>query len=369
MSSRLFQHISALTIAVLCSLATYAQGWEEKYQNLGYIVETTRISDRDATIIMPQTPNGRWIVRPAFMGAFPQVDEALLEKGWTFGYYNVTDEYATPSAQKAFSDFYDYARQKYNLSERVVLEGLSRGGWFSLVYAVNNPEKIEKLYIDAPLADLDLFKDREGDMYKRILDQWESEGVKRDEVHDYPRRHFSNIKDIPIIVVYGAADEIVRMEKQFGTYDLSGCREISIIGKTGCGHHPHSLNPCDTIVNFLTKARPLHRATPTPAQSVAFSNTLKSFRHRAASHRSEDCGLSRTTPLPATWHHWCHLGREPCRSECRRMGTCPEDRGPGSYGAVLVAGRTVGRTSGHPRLLGKGYDLLAGAVYSWRPES
>lgn len=60
MSSRLFQHISALTIAVLCSLATYAQGWEEKYQNLGYIVETTRISDRDATIIMPQTPNGRW---------------------------------------------------------------------------------------------------------------------------------------------------------------------------------------------------------------------------------------------------------------------------------------------------------------------
>ena len=36
-------------------------------------------------------------------------------------------------------------------------------------------------------------------------------------------------------------------------FDLSGCRALSIIGKTGIGHHPHSLSPCDTIVRFLMK--------------------------------------------------------------------------------------------------------------------
>lgn len=38
-----------------------------------------------------------------------------------------------------------------------------------------------------------------------------------------------------------------------GAFDLSGCRALSIIGKTGIGHHPHSLSPCDTIVSFLMK--------------------------------------------------------------------------------------------------------------------
>ena len=59
--------------------------------------------------------------------------------------------------------------------------------------------------------------------------------------------------EMPIIVVYGAADPTVPFEQQFGTFDLSGCRDLSLIGKTGVGHHPHSLSPCDTIVRFLAK--------------------------------------------------------------------------------------------------------------------
>ena len=39
--------------------------------------------------------------------------------------------------------------------------------------------------------------------------------------------------DIPIFVVYGSVDRAVPFEKQFGTFNLSGCNEISIIGKTG----------------------------------------------------------------------------------------------------------------------------------------
>lgn len=270
------------TLTFICALlltavALCAQPWEQRYSDLGYAVESTQICGRNATIIQPPHANGRWIVRPAFMGAFPQVDEALLERGWTFGYFDVTDEYACAEAQAAFTEFYNYARTKYNLSEKVTLEGLSRGGWFSLIYAENNPEKIEKLYLDAPLSDLDLFKGRE--LYDKILNQWEKDGVERSGVHDYARRHFDRIKHIPIILVYGAADEIVRFENQFGTFDLSGCKELSMIGKTGCGHHPHSLSPCDTIVNFIAKPVALPRAEPTLEQKIAFEKCISDFQN------------------------------------------------------------------------------------------
>ena len=53
------------------------------------------------------------------------------------------------------------------------------------------------------------------------------------------------------------ADPTVPFEQQFGTFDPSGCRDLSLIGKTGVGHHPHSLSPCDTIVRFLAKPEQL----------------------------------------------------------------------------------------------------------------
>lgn len=269
---------SAVILSLMIATA-YAQPWETKYQdNPAFTVEQTTVNGRNATIITPEVPNGRWIVRPAFMGAFPQVDEALLQLGWTFGYYDVTEEYGNPKAQEDFTAFYNYARQKYNLSERVSLEGLSRGGFFSLMYAVNNPEKIDKLYLDAPLCDLHLIKKLSADGYEQIRQKWAECGVDVEEIHDYPRRNFNKIKHLPIIMVYGAADEIVRFEDQFGRFNLSGCSNISLIGKTGCGHHPHSLSPCDTIVNFIAKPEALPRAKATLQQELCFERYLQAVQ-------------------------------------------------------------------------------------------
>ena len=80
---------------------------------------------------------------------------------------------------------------------------------------------------------------------------WEEKGLSNEAFYTFARDNFDKIKKIPIIVVYGAEDTAVPFEQQFGTFDLSGCKRLSLIGKTGCGHHPHSLNPCDPIVEFL----------------------------------------------------------------------------------------------------------------------
>ena len=71
--------------------------------------------------------------------------------------------------------------------------------------------------------------------------------------HDYPIRNFHKIVDIPLMVVYGDADQTVPFAENFGRVDISGHKSISIIRKENVGHHPHSLSPCDTIVRFLMK--------------------------------------------------------------------------------------------------------------------
>jgi hypothetical protein len=241
---------TVLFILMLACCPAFAQSWEQNYADRGFMVQDTTIQGRRAVFVVPPAANGRWIARPAFIGAFAQLDDALLERGWSFGLLDLMDEYATPAAQEAFTAFCDYGHRRYGLSEQVVLEGLSRGGWFSLVYAENHPERVEKLYLDAPLCDLTGFQNQH---IRKAEEQWEAAGVPAEAFHTYARDHFSRIKGKAIIVVYGAADPVVPFEKQFGTFDLSGCRDLSIIGKTGVEHHPHSLSPCDTLVRFLVK--------------------------------------------------------------------------------------------------------------------
>ena len=239
-----------LLLLLLTGSSAFAQSWEQNYADKGFMVQDTTIRGRRAVYVVPPQANGRWIARPAFIGAFAQVDDALLERGWSFGLLDLMDEYATPDAQDAFTAFCDYGHKRHGLSEQVVLEGLSRGGWFSLVYAENHPDRVDKLYLDAPLCLLTGF---DNPHIRNAEAQWAAAGIPPEAFHTYARDHFSRIKDKPVIVVYGAADPVVPFEKQFGTFDLSGCRDLSIIGKTGVEHHPHSLSPCDTIVRFLVK--------------------------------------------------------------------------------------------------------------------
>ena len=239
---------------LLVSGTVSAQSWEQPYADRGFTVQDTVICGRRAVFVVPPQANGRWIARPAFIGAFAQVDDALLELGWSFGLLDLMDEYATPDAQEAFTAFCDYGHKRYGLSRKVVLEGLSRGGWFSLVYAENHPDRVDKLYLDAPLCDLTNFRNEH---IRKAGEQWAAAGIPEEKFRTYAKDHFSRVKGMPIIVVYGAADPTVPFEQQFGTFDLSGSRDLSLIGKTGVGHHPHSLSPCDTIVRFLAKPEQL----------------------------------------------------------------------------------------------------------------
>lgn len=221
-----------------------------------------KVEGRDAIVVVPtQAAPGRpWIWRPAFFGAFPPVDKALLKEGWHVAYYDVTHLYGSPRAVQLAKGFFDYVVPTFNLSRKVVVEGLSRGGYFSFAWAAAYPETVSSLYVDAPVCDINSWPGRKNaKLWQDFLDEW---GITDSEVDKDFRgnalQHLPPIAEarIPIIAVCGDADEAVPFEENFRKVrdayaDMGG--EIETILKPGCGHHPHSLEDPSPVVSFLKR--------------------------------------------------------------------------------------------------------------------
>lgn len=247
-------------LVLLCSLLLLAGSltakpkWHEKYR-----FDRFTVAERECIVIYPTgEKNGRWVVRPAFLGAFPSVDERMLALGFTVAYCDVTHEYANPQSKRDFEQFYHEARRRYQLHEKFIIEGFSRGGFFALSYAIDHPEQIEKIYLDAPVCDLESWPSkRDEKLYRDAERRWAEGGGDLKEGHDYPIRHFEQIRKagIPLIVCYGAADELVPYAENFGRIAAVRHRPMRIIRKADCGHHPHSLEQPRKIVRFLKRRR------------------------------------------------------------------------------------------------------------------
>ena len=241
----------ALLLLITTTLSAKPK-WQDRYRH-----DRFTVADRECIVIHPEGErNGRWIVRPAFLGAFPSVDEQMLKLGFTVAYYDVTHAYANPQSKRDFESFYHEVRRRYALNDQFIIEGFSRGGFFALSYAIDHPEQIEKIYVDAPGCDLESWPSKhETKLYGEASALWQQAGSSLEEGHDYPIRHFQTIIDarIPIIVCYGDSDEIVPYEENFGRIATNYKRHIRTIRKRGCGHHPHSLDKPHRIVRFLKR--------------------------------------------------------------------------------------------------------------------
>lgn len=249
----------ALTVVVLLIALTIGggtlyhlkhQAWEQQYS-----YDKFTLNGREAIMVKPEHPNGKWIVRPAFVGAFPYVDDSLLARGYHVGYYDVTHEYGNTKAQADFQEYVRHCQQQYQLDKRFIIEGFSRGGFFALCYAINHPDEIDKIYVDAPVCDLNSWpKQQDSQLYEDAKEKWRQAGNSIDSTHDYPIQHFDTIikHHIPVMLVYGAQDTIVPYRDNFGRVRLHGYKNILKLKKPHGGHHPHSLPRCKQIVDFLT---------------------------------------------------------------------------------------------------------------------
>lgn len=254
-------------VLIICSIAGWSLvGYErlagEEWQ--GYEKRDVVVDGRNGFLIIPKqaAPGKPWIWRTEFFGHEPQADLALLEKGFHAVYLDVQNMYGSPVAMGHMDAFYQYATREFGLSRKVVLEGFSRGGLFSLNWATRNPDNVACIYNDAPVCDFKSWpggkgkaKGSPGD-WDRLKQQY---GFSNDqEALDYQLNPIDNLAPlakvrIPLLHVCGETDDVVPIDENTRLIEqrykqLGG--PITVISKPNCNHHPHSLRDPTRIVNF-----------------------------------------------------------------------------------------------------------------------
>ncbi|MFT5523047.1 MAG: pimeloyl-ACP methyl ester carboxylesterase [Pirellulaceae bacterium] len=213
--------------------------------------------DKGTRVIVPKkvAVGKPWVWRARFFGHEPQFDHAMLDRGYHVVYCEVGGLYGAPEAVERWNQFYDDLHKKHGFAEKVILEGMSRGGLIIYNWAAANPEKVAAIYGDAPVMD---FKSWPGHTNAGILTSY---GFKDgDEAKAYKLNPIDNLAPlakakIPIIHVVGDRDKVVPVSENTGIAEkrykeMGGIFEV--IHKD-VGHHPHSLKDPQPLVDFMLK--------------------------------------------------------------------------------------------------------------------
>lgn len=220
---------------------------------------------REVIVILPKTPapENQWVWRAEFFDAFPSVDMALLEMGWHLVYYSVSNMYGCPESIKLMNEFHKFIiNEPYNLNQRPVIFGFSRGGLYAFNYAADYPDEVAGLYLDSPVLDIRSWPGGKGNG-QGSQREWEEcltiYGLTENTAMEFSDNPLDKVEKvarfrIPIIVVAGDADTAVPflensaiLERKYKEYN----GKIKMIVKAGIGHHPHSLENPQPIVNFI----------------------------------------------------------------------------------------------------------------------
>lgn len=216
------------------------------------------IAGRSATMVVPDNPlpGNPWIWRPAFFDAFPSIDIALLDQGYHIAYYNVTDEWARPSSIRAGKEFYDFAVE-HGLMDKVVMEGLSRGAYYSLRFAQTYPEHIGALLLDNPLVDINELR-RNNDWWNDVTAKWRQDSLPIPGLAENAACNLSILVDhkIPVVILSGGSDTIVPYERN-GKLIKDAYRRWNIpvksIVRPHSGHHPHGIDNPYPIAEYISE--------------------------------------------------------------------------------------------------------------------
>ena len=244
----------------------YIKGTSEDYN--GYEKTVFDFEGHRAEFTRPDVPaeGSKWIWRAEFPGAFDSVDVDMLRRGYYLVSVSVSDMYGCPESIKIFKDFYDFLTEKVGLNKKTILFGFSRGGLYSVNFALTHPECVEALYLDAPVLDMKSWpgglgigagSPREWEDCMRLygIDRSTAlafRGNPSDRVGELASLH------IPVALVAGDSDMTVPYRENGmileNEYKRSG-EKLLVILKPGCDHHPHSITDPTPVSEFLVSCK------------------------------------------------------------------------------------------------------------------
>jgi pimeloyl-ACP methyl ester carboxylesterase len=227
-----------------------------------------KVDGCEALVVAPREPMaGRpWIWRAEFFDHQPQIDLALVNKGFHLVYIQVGNTFGCPDAMRHWDAFYKELTEKHGLSPRPVLEGLSRGGLYVYNWGAANPTHVLAIIGDNPVCD---FKSWPGAKGKGPGSKGDWDKLLKDyhfkdeaEAMAYKGNPVDNLKPlaeakVPLLHIAADADEAVPYEENTvlikERYEKLGGK-IEVIVKHGGHHHPHGLEDPAPAVDFVFKA-------------------------------------------------------------------------------------------------------------------
>ena len=194
----------------------------------------------------------RWVWTMQWMGAYLNRTGApdLVKRGWRHVHLEAFDTRANEDGLEALSNFQDYLVHELGFAPKANLIGMSWGGFYSVRYANAFPAKVARIYLDAPLLNLDGFG---GNAAKTptaaasLIGPW-AKSVPVDGNWSADPRMPVNMAasiaaaKIPVYLLYGGQDQSVnpalncmRFIRAFKEAGGSLCVEARAL----YGHHPH----------------------------------------------------------------------------------------------------------------------------------
>ncbi len=244
-----------------------SSAWEGRRSTFhGYELIDFKLGEVPCKVVIPKKiADGKpWVWRARFWGHEPQFDLAMLERGYHVAYCDVGNLFGSSEAVRRWNELYNYLRFEHLFADRVVLEGMSRGGLIVYNWAAANPDKVAAIYGDAPVMDFKSWPGGKGvgpgaaGAWKACLKAY---GMTEAEALAYKGNPIDNLAPlakagIPIIHVVGDVDEVVPVAEntaiaQARYKKLGGVFEV--IHKKDVGHHPHCLKNPQPIVDFILR--------------------------------------------------------------------------------------------------------------------
>ena len=220
--------------------------------------------ERAATIVYPScAPNGRMLLKPEYLGAFPEFDIAMLGRGYHLIFISHESRWAPDNEIDIMADFVRHCAEELSCDERVIIEGMSCGGLQGARFAEEYPELTAVLYLDNPVLNilsmygLGAIDDPGAPSFRReIINTFDVDDSTILNFRNSPIDHMDKLleNNIPILLIYGNADTVVIYRengKPLEDYYKANGGNIKVICRTMKKHHPHGLEDPTPIIEFV----------------------------------------------------------------------------------------------------------------------
>lgn len=227
----------------------------------GFCGITFEFMGMPVSVIKPNVkPNGKWMLKTEYFGAFPNTEIALLNRGWHLVYQKNENRWAGESDLQRKEALVRFIPGELSLLPKFTAVGMSCGGMYAVLLAARCPELVDVLYLDAPVLNLlscpcDMGVGESG-LYPEFFSVT---GMTKSEMLSYRNHPIDKVPillshNIPIVLVAGDSDHIVPYSENGAVladmYERGGGVIFKFI-KPGCDHHPHGIENADDLAGVI----------------------------------------------------------------------------------------------------------------------